>query len=103
MGLRKITAASVPPKISPTPHSMHFDLAPSFRSQVRRAILFIPCFGLLLALVAAGASTFAASVAGDTGAIAGRVRNAVTGAYLGNARVTVPGTTLLAFTDESGT
>ncbi|MSU49036.1 MAG: TonB-dependent receptor [Opitutus sp.] len=38
-----------------------------------------------------------------TGAIEGRVKNAVTGAYLGNARVTVPGTTLLAFTDESGT
>ena len=82
---------------------MHFDLAPSFRSQVRRAILFIPCFGLVLALAAAGASIFAASVAGDSGAIAGRVRNAVTGAYLGNARVTVPGTMLLAFTDESGT
>lgn len=38
-----------------------------------------------------------------TGSIEGRVKNAATGAYLNNARVVVAGTTLLAFTDESGT
>ena len=37
-----------------------------------------------------------------TGAVEGRVKNAVTGAYLNNARVSVAGTALLAFTDESG-
>ena len=43
-----------------------------------------------------------AAVAIGTGTIEGRVKNAVTGAYLSNARVTVPGTALLTFTDESG-
>ncbi|MBI4622711.1 MAG: carboxypeptidase-like regulatory domain-containing protein [Verrucomicrobia bacterium] len=39
----------------------------------------------------------------QTGSISGRVQNSVTGQYLNNARVTVKGTDLVAFTDESGT
>lgn len=39
----------------------------------------------------------------QTGAITGRVLNASNGNYLENARVSVEGTTLEAFTDESGT
>ena len=37
------------------------------------------------------------------GSISGRVQNAATGQYLNNARVSVKGTDLVAFTDESGT
>ena len=37
-----------------------------------------------------------------TGEIAGRVQNEATGQYLNNARVTVKGTDLTAFTDQSG-
>ncbi|WP_414662210.1 TonB-dependent receptor [Horticoccus sp. 23ND18S-11] len=39
----------------------------------------------------------------STGAISGRVQNVVTGQYLNNARVSVRGTDLIAFTDQSGT
>ena len=35
--------------------------------------------------------------------VTGRVKNRATGAYLNNARVSIPGTRLLTFTDESGT
>ncbi|MBM3854510.1 MAG: carboxypeptidase-like regulatory domain-containing protein, partial [Verrucomicrobia bacterium] len=38
-----------------------------------------------------------------TGEITGRVQNEATGQYLNNARVTVKGTDLAAFTDETGT
>ena len=38
-----------------------------------------------------------------TGSISGRVHNEATGQYLNNARVTVKGTDLTAFTDETGT
>ncbi|MBL9211322.1 MAG: carboxypeptidase regulatory-like domain-containing protein, partial [Opitutaceae bacterium] len=37
-----------------------------------------------------------------TGTLAGRVQNSATGQYLNNARVTVRGTGLVAFTDETG-
>ena len=40
--------------------------------------------------------------AGATGMIEGRVLNATSGAYLNNARVTVPGTRVETFTNESG-
>ncbi|MSU49579.1 MAG: TonB-dependent receptor [Opitutus sp.] len=38
-----------------------------------------------------------------TASLTGRVQNAATGQYLNNARVSIKGTNLLAFTDESGT
>ena len=38
-----------------------------------------------------------------TGSISGRVQNEATGQYLNNARVTVKGTDVTAFTDETGT
>lgn len=44
----------------------------------------------------------AAPALADNGSVNGRVRHAVTGANLHNARITVPGTTLLAFSDEAG-
>jgi iron complex outermembrane receptor protein len=40
---------------------------------------------------------------GATGAIEGRVKNAATGEYLNNARIAVKGTTLMTFTDPTGT
>ena len=39
----------------------------------------------------------------STGSISGRVKNAVTGQYLNNARISVQNTNLLTFTDASGT
>lgn len=55
---------------------------------------------LLLALVLATAS-FAQAPA--TGSISGRVQNEATGQYLNNARITVKGTGIEAFTDDTGT
>lgn len=48
------------------------------------------------------ALNIAAGAPAGTGTIEGRVKNAVTGVYLNNARVTVRGADLLTFTDESG-
>jgi iron complex outermembrane receptor protein len=59
-----------------------------------------PLLHLVLLLAA---WTFAAAATPPNGAIEGRVRNAVSGAYLGNARVAVAGTSLLTFTDDTGT
>ncbi|MBL9213519.1 MAG: carboxypeptidase regulatory-like domain-containing protein, partial [Opitutaceae bacterium] len=80
------------------------------RSHLRR----LPGLLILLSLfagVASAADSSAGPAAGNassrsstgTGSVEGRVKNAATGAYLNNARVAVAGTTLLAFTDESGT
>jgi len=54
-----------------------------------------------LALVMIPASSVGAT-AQATGAISGRVQNVAIGRYLNNARVTVKGTDLVAFTDEFG-
>ena len=63
----------------------------------------LAALGLIVSVAASGPEARAAPAPAETGTIEGRVKNAVTGAYLNNARVAVPGTTLLAFTDESGT
>lgn len=52
------------------------------------------------AVAADGTTTTAGQI---TGSVTGRVKNVVTGQYLNNARISVQGTNLLAFTDESGT
>jgi iron complex outermembrane receptor protein len=74
----------------------------SFRCLIHRTIQRLVYFSLIALMVAGVPLASAASAAAGTGTIEGRVKNAVTGAYLNNARVAVPGTTLLAFTDESG-
>jgi hypothetical protein len=58
----------------------------------------------LLALVLFAATLIAPGRAQSaaTGSIEGRVLNTTNGAYLNNARVTVEGTTLQAFTNEFG-
>lgn len=48
-------------------------------------------------------ATHGSSTAGAHGRISGRVKNVATGQYLNNARVTVKGTSLVAFTDQTGT
>jgi iron complex outermembrane recepter protein len=53
------------------------------------------------ALLLAAAVTLSAQ-AGNTGDVVGRVLNAQTGRYLNNARVSVQGTNLVAFTNEFG-
>jgi TonB-dependent receptor len=55
-----------------------------------------------LALTAFAAFTHAAFAQTTTGSIEGRVLNATNGTYANNARVTVEGTNLQAFTDPSG-
>ena len=59
--------------------------------------LSLPAAGPLLRAQSAGATSAAA-----TGTVSGRVQNVATGQYLNNARVSVKGTDLVAFTDESG-
>lgn len=58
---------------------------------------------MLLAALAMLVSVLSASAQiTSTGAVTGRVFNVTSGSYLNNARVTVTGTTLEVFTDESG-
>lgn len=59
-----------------------------------------------LAVLLSGVLPFLATVVSAqpaTGSINGRVQNVVTGQYLNNARVTLRGTSQIAFTDSSGT
>ncbi|MBM3854148.1 MAG: hypothetical protein FJ399_13495, partial [Verrucomicrobia bacterium] len=49
-----------------------------------------------------GQTTDAAAASPNAGAISGRVLNATNGSYLENARVTIPETSLVAFTDSFG-
>jgi TonB-dependent receptor len=69
----------------------------------------ILCFGLYVAaaLGLANAQTDAAppgvSARTATGTITGRVQNSVTGQFLNNARVSIRGTNIIAFTDDTGT
>src|SRR5687767_3537698 len=48
-------------------------------------------------------STLGAGTQGSYGSISGRVQNVVSGQYLNNARLSVKGSDLVAFTDQSGT
>jgi iron complex outermembrane receptor protein len=59
--------------------------------------------GVICGSRAVAAESTTAAVAGPTGTITGRVQNVATGQYLNNARITVKGTDLAAFTDDSGT
>jgi len=62
------------------------------------------CLTLFLAapLCSIAADPTARSTTQSSGAISGRVQNVATGQYLNNARVTVKGTELVAFTDQTG-
>lgn len=62
-------------------------------------------FAFVLAPLArlSAAEATAATAARPSGIITGRILNVVTGQYLNNARVTVRGTDLVAFTDQTGT
>ena len=77
-------------------------------SQLRRA----GRFAALLTCLAFGPLTHAQSPAPTSGAatsgaattqISGRVKNAVNGQYLNNARITIKGSAIVVFTDQSGT
>ena len=71
--------------------------------------ILVPCTALLLGVAGfaalLGLTTLARAqpAAPTTGTIEGRVKNAVSGDYLNNARVSLKGTELVALTDESGT
>jgi TonB-dependent receptor len=67
-----------------------------------RAILSLACLAAFVAPNVANAAATASAVT-STGSVTGRVQQAETGEYLTNARVTVKGTGLVAFTDTSGT
>jgi iron complex outermembrane receptor protein len=67
------------------------------------ALLAVTLVGLgAPSVIAQTAPTTAASAAHATGTITGRIQNVVTGNYLNKARVSVKGTDLVAYTDESG-
>ena len=57
----------------------------------------------LFALFVATSAAFLPAQTAGTGSISGRVLNEATGQYLNNARVTVKGTEVTAFTDATGT
>jgi iron complex outermembrane receptor protein len=68
----------------------------------------IAVLGTWLALALGGshsghAADGAPSASASSAAISGRIQNPATGQYLNNARVSVRGTDLIAFTDQSGT
>lgn len=65
--------------------------------RLTRPLLCLPSVALALLLIRVLPAQPAA-----TGDIRGRVQNEATGRYLPNARVTVAGTNLTAFTDETG-
>jgi len=69
-----------------------------------RLLLSAPvCLALLLASPVCSAADASPPVATQsTGAISGRVQNIATGQYLNNARVTVKGSDLVVFTDQTG-
>ncbi|MBL9201443.1 MAG: TonB-dependent receptor, partial [Opitutaceae bacterium] len=64
---------------------------------MRSVRLLVVTFALLIA------SRALAAADASTASVSGRVQNVVTGQFLNNARVTVRGTDLVAFTDQSGT
>jgi len=80
---------------------MHRDL--HMHCRINATFLFV-CLGWtsIPICVAAADSGSAARVSTQSSAIQGRVKNAITGQYLNNARVTVSGTDATAFTDQSG-
>ncbi|MBL9206507.1 MAG: carboxypeptidase regulatory-like domain-containing protein [Opitutaceae bacterium] len=69
---------------TPLPHSL----------RTAALIAFAALFFLLVPVPNAAAA--------DTGQIEGRVLNAATGAYLNNARVSIPGSDTLVYTDDAG-
>jgi hypothetical protein len=83
---------------------MHF--TPKFRpSPPSRRLALLLAAGLLTATTATHAQTAAATpppASAATASLSGRVQNAATGQFLNNVRLTVKGTNLVAFTDESG-
>jgi TonB-dependent receptor len=58
---------------------------------------------LLVPIIHAAETSTSASPTRAAGALTGRVQNVVTGQYLNNARVSVRGTELVTFTDQTGT
>ena len=83
-------APPAPFPMQPTPGSFHFLQS--------RAVLF-----LLLWAVGVFTQPTTTLAQATAASLSGRVQNTVTGQYLNNVRVSVRGTTLIAFTDESGT
>ena len=73
--------------------------------QTKRLVILALALGALTAPLARAqtAAPAAAASAQSTGTISGRVQNVVTGNFLNNARVSVKGTDIVAYTDESGT
>src|SRR5688500_18844134 len=57
---------------------------------------------VLSALLLCVLPSFITAQPAATGSISGRVQNEATGQYLNNARVTIKGTDLSTFTDETG-
>ena len=66
-------------------------------------LLAIGSIFALLAALAAAQNPPAPSSAQSAATITGRVLNAASGLYLNSARVSIPGTTLSALTDQTGT
>src|SRR5205085_1082862 len=58
---------------------------------------------LITACLALAISSIRAQSTAGTGSVSGRVQNEATAQYLNNARITVKGTDITAFTDETGT
>ncbi len=93
-------AAIIPAYGAPQPHGITERVA--HMKMNRRLLLALTLLGLASDLTQPFVRAAETAAARSTGSISGRVQNAVTGQYLNNARVTVQGTGLVAFTDQSG-
>jgi hypothetical protein len=82
---------------SPQPQKPSLRVARSIR-----LITALLCAGALLSVLTPAASAAAPAARSQTGTVEGRLFNAASGTYLNNARVTVEGTALQAFTSNSG-
>jgi hypothetical protein len=91
----------------PDPRSLPQNPSPKDPSQTMKRKHPIAVIGTWLAIALGGTHSANAAdgpsvVAGQSAEISGRVQNPVTGQYLNNARVSVRGTDLVAFTDQTG-
>src|SRR5690606_30012911 len=91
---------------SPSPRIRMTTRADSPSPRVRRDLASVWFLrwssSIAVLLLSLGTLPPATSAEGSTGAVSGRVKNAVTGLYLSNARIAVQGTDQIAFTDDSG-
>lgn len=102
--INRTALPSEPAKSTSKPSTAAEELS---KPTIKRKNLIAVLSGLLALTLApahpAHAADGSSATAQQTAAITGRVQNVVTGQYLNNARISIRGTDLVAFTDQTGT